>query len=112
MTEMLERAVQASHVAGEAYIATLPTRLDQRPIGWRRTLATVRATAAILRFLDPEDEALVFELAWGDYAESLAKEGKSEPERDEGTMHLAKRFHSHRAHAAIKTLRRMAQGEL
>jgi len=47
MTDMIERAVEASHAAGEAYLATLPARLDQRPNGWRRTLARVRARAAI-----------------------------------------------------------------
>lgn len=56
---MVERAVIASDKAGDAYIATLPERLDQRPPGWRRTLATARMSAALQAALDGNDEDLV-----------------------------------------------------
>lgn len=52
---MVERAVVASDKAGDAYIATLPERLDQRPPGWRRTLATARMSAALQAALDGPD---------------------------------------------------------
>jgi len=58
MSEMIWRSVRAADVAGDVFLASLPTRLDQRPSGWRRELSAVRMRAALLAALDPEDEAL------------------------------------------------------
>ena len=62
-SEVVERAIRAADSASDVYLASLPTRLDQRPTGWRRKLSEARMSAALLVALDTEDEALVEAMA-------------------------------------------------
>jgi hypothetical protein len=56
---MMFRARRAADVAGDVYLASLPTRLDQRPEGWRSRLSEERMRAALSAALDlPPDEHL------------------------------------------------------